>query len=215
MLLLDTDLQGVDLSHAEPYRVYRFNSVNDLVYITAVVDASPYVPTTEQASLALAEYRKWCATYNQPQIEELINLLSTVDANKAALLAEVEKQAAKFESNLNKEMFFTSSLGFKVNGDRRTKDNLQDLITFFDLQAVEGKINYRDYDNNNQSLTKENLQALLAEHVKNGQALYTAKWQLQNQINEAQDLDALHDITVEFTMSDFSAKTKDAIGDLI
>ena len=202
--MLFKEFHGVSIP-AHSY-LYRFGSVDKLVYCSEDVGASPYVPTSEQANAALTEYQAWCSEFNQQQNADLIGLLSNVEASKAMLLSEVDKQTAKFEDNLNKEMYFTSSLGFKVNGDRRTKDNLQDLITFFDLQAKDSKISYRDYDNQDQALTKEQLQTLLTEHVTNGQMLYTMKWQLQSKINAATSLDELHDITIAFPMSDFSKK---------
>ena len=210
--MLFKELQGVSIP-AHSY-LYRFGSVDKLVYCSEDVGASPYVPTSEQANAALTEYQAWCSEFNQQQNADLIRLLTVVEASKT-VLSEVDKQTSKFEDNLNKDMYFTSSLGFKVNGDRRTKDNLQDLITFFDLQAVEGKIQYRDYDNNDQSLTKEQLQTLLVEHVTNGQALYTMKWKLQTQIKDAQDFDSLSQIKIEFPMNDFSKQAEVESGIMI
>ena len=205
MLFLESKKQGaIDYNHAY---VYRFSSVPDLTYTNAVVDANTaqyYVPSTAEANAALTEYREWCGKYAQPSKAELVAELSDVQHTKNILLSLVVKVSSKFEDNLNKDMYFTSSLGFKVNGDRRTKDNLQDLITFFDLQAVDGKILYRDYDNVDQQLTKEQLQTLLVEHVTNGQKLYTMKWQLQSAINVAESFDELHAIKIDFPMSDFS-----------
>ena len=203
LLLIDTGTGAFDFSHSY---LYRFDSVANLVFTDADVGAVPYVPTSAEATEAAAEYQAWCVRAGQPLNQQVVTLLTNADAVKAELLAYVDKQTAKFEDNLNKEMYFTSSLGFKVNGDRRTKDNLQDLITFFDLQAKEGKISYRDYDNQDQALTKEQLQTLLTEHVTNGQMLYTIKWQLQSKINAAESLDDLHNITIAFPMCDFSKK---------
>ena len=201
-------IEEIGLSYPAQSEVYRFSCVDGLTYCDKDVGAAPYVPTSEQASAALTEYQAWCYMFKQPEFSDLVTLLTSVEACKAMLLSQVDKETSKFEDNLNKEMYFTSSLGFKVNGDRRTKDNLQDLVTFFDLQAVEGKIQYRDYDNNDQSLTKEQLQTLLVEHVTNGQALYTMKWKMQTQIKEAQDFDSLHAIKIEFPMSDFSKQAE-------
>lgn len=127
--------------------------------------------------------------------------LSTEDL-KANLLAELEEKAAALEENLNKEMYFTSSLGFKCNGDRRTRSNISDLITYF---SGSDTVDYRDYENNTQQLTKEQLTVLLQEHVINGNALYQQKWTIEAQINAAEDNEALKAINIEFTMSDFSA----------
>lgn len=162
------------------------------------------VPSTDEAAAMLAEYQGWAQGAGQSEHSALTSLLTSIEDYKAPLLARVDSEAAAFESNLNKAMYFTSSLGFKINGDRRTKDNLQDLITFFDLQAQEGSIEYRDYDNVDRKLTKEQLQTLLVEHVANGQGLYTQKWAMQQAINAAKTFEDLQAVSLEFKMQDFS-----------
>ena len=162
------------------------------------------IPSTDEAATMLAEYQGWAQGAGQSEYSALTSLLTSIEDYKAPLLARVDSEAAAFESNLNKAMYFTSSLGFKVNGDRRTKDNLQDLITFFDLQAQEGSIEYRDYDNIDRKLTKEQLQTLLVEHVANGQGLYTQKWAMQQAINAAKTFEDLQAVSLEFKMQDFS-----------
>lgn len=128
-----------------------------------------------------------------------------IEEIKQIKLKELDDISATFERSLNKNMYFTSSLGFKCNGDRRTKDNIQDLITFFDLQAQNNAVQYRDYDNQERSLTKEQLQILLIEHVANGQNLYKQKWNYETVINNSNDRDELNNIKIEFKMTDFSA----------
>ena len=191
--------------------LFRFNAVEKLVFADQELSVSPYVCTTEEAALCVKEYQDWCDQFSQPVHSDLIAEVSGLETVKSSLLQYIDAQTAKFEDNLNKDMYFTSSLGFKVNGDRRTKDNLQDLITFFDLQAKEGKIQYRDYDNQDQTLTKEQLQTLLTEHVTNGQMLYNLKWQLQSKVKSAESLDDLHNITIAFPMMDFSPKAEEDI----
>lgn len=166
------------------------------------------IPSTTEAATMLAEYQEWAQGAGQSEYSALTSLLTSIEGYKAPLLACVDSEAAAFESNLNKAMYFTSSLGFKVNGDRRTKDNLQDLITFFDLQAQEGTIEYRDYDNVDRKLTKEQLQTLLVEHVANGQGLYTQKWAMQQAINAAKTFEDLQAVSLEFKMLDFSKKSQ-------
>ena len=135
----------------------------------------------------------------------VIDVLQDVESYKQYLSSVVLSKAAKFENNLNKDMYFTSSLKFKVNGDRRTRDNIQDLITFFDAQQQEGKISYRDYDNKEQKLTKENLQTILKEHITNGQNLYKQKWEKEQKIAAANSIEELKAISTEFEMTDFSS----------
>lgn len=165
---------------------------------------TPFIPSSDESKTMVGEYLEWCEQTNQPQNEEIIRCLSDVDFYKIHLMNEVDTESAAFENNLNKDMFFTSSLGFKVNGDRRTKSNLQDIVTFFDLQAKEGKISYRDYDNVSRELTKEQVQTLLIEHVANGNGLYEQKWTYQQLINSAASLDDLANIKIEFRMMDFT-----------
>lgn len=127
--------------------------------------------------------------------------LATLIEEKLKELKEITNQ---FENTLNKDMYFISSLGFKCDGDRRTKDNLQDLITFFDLQAVNGVILYRDYDNIEHPLTKEAVQILLLEHIANGRSLYNQKWAYQEQINTCESTEQLQALKFNFTMGDFT-----------
>lgn len=128
----------------------------------------------------------------------------TVESLRDEKLAELYRLSAAFEDNLNKDMYFISSNGFKCNGDRRTKSNLQDIVTFFDLQAQGGKVEYRDYDNQMRELTKEQVTVLLGEHVANGNALYTQKWQFEEQIKAAKSKEQLKKLKLDFSMSDFS-----------
>lgn len=135
----------------------------------------------------------------------VVEVLQDVESYKQYLSNVVLSKAAKFENNLNKDMYFTSSLKFKVNGDRRTRDNIQDLITFFDAQQQGGKVSYRDYDNKEQQLTKENLQVILKEHITNGQNLYKQKWEMEQKIAAANSIEELKAISTEFEMTDFSS----------
>ena len=128
----------------------------------------------------------------------------TLDSYKQERLQELDQISARFEDNLNKDMYFVSSNGFKCNGDRRTKSNIQDIITFFDLQAHDGRVMYRDYDNVERSLEKQQVQTLLIEHVANGNALYSQKWALQEKIRAAKTKDALKKLKLDFVMSDFN-----------
>lgn len=131
--------------------------------------------------------------------------LLSLEELKQKKLEQVGTITATFEENLNKDMYFISSLGFKSDGDRRTRTNIEDLIQFFDLQAQDGKVPYRDYNNETQELTKEQLRVLLQEQIMNGKELYNQKWALQDAINGAQSIEDLKKIEIKFTMKDFTA----------
>ena len=125
----------------------------------------------------------------------------TLEEVKAKKLEELARVTAKFENNLNKDMYFTSSLGFRVNGDRRTRSNIEDLIQFSPAFPVQ----YRDYDNQVQEVTREQLQAMLAEHVTNGNGLYEQKWNFEAQINACTTKEEVEAIKIKFEMMDFSS----------
>lgn len=151
--------------------------------------------TLEQLKRSVLEFYGW------PVGECLLS----VDELKEKMLSALSAEADKFEQNLNKDMYFTSSLGFKVNGDRRTKDNLQDLISTFTARGSD-TVAYRDYDNQTQNLTLEQLKVLLSEHLQNGFNLYEQKWAKQELINAAKTKKALGKISLTFAMMDFSGE---------
>jgi hypothetical protein len=119
---------------------------------------------------------------------------------KEKKLEELAQVTALFENNLNKDMYFTSSLGFRVNGDRRTRSNIEDLIRFSPSYPVR----YRDYDNQVQEVTQAQLQTMLAEHITNGNGLYEQKWNFEAQINACTTKEEVGAIQIKFEMMDFS-----------
>lgn len=124
---------------------------------------------------------------------------ATLEEARELKLEELARVTAGFEDNLNKDMYFTSSLGFRVNGDRRTRSNIEDLIRFSPAFPVQ----YRDYDNQVQEVTREQLQAMLAEHITNGNNLYNQKWNFEAQINACTTIEEVGALKIEFEMMDF------------
>lgn len=125
---------------------------------------------------------------------------ATLEEAQELKLEELAQVTALFEDNLNRDMYFTSSLGFRVNGDRRTRSNIEDLIRFSPAFPVQ----YRDYENQVQEVTQEQLQTMLAEHITNGNGLYEQKWNFEAQINACTTIEEVEAIKIEFEMMDFS-----------
>lgn len=141
-----------------------------------------------------------------------------LDRAKALKLYELAQKAQSFEDNVNKSMYFISSVFIEkevqkddettetvkkhlvINGDRRTRSNIQDLITY---QPTDNVI-YRDYENIERTLTKDELKIILKEHVVNGQMLYNQKWEYEAKINACTTIEELNAIEIKFTMHDFS-----------
>lgn len=123
-----------------------------------------------------------------------------LDKARAEKLAELTSLTSKFDNQLvNTDMIIKSSLGFSINADLRSQNNLRGLITV----GVE-PVNFMTADNNVKSLTLEQLNILLDECIKNGQYLYQQKWAYRAQINACTTKEDLAAITFDFKMKDFA-----------
>lgn len=119
---------------------------------------------------------------------------------KSEKLAELTSITSKFDNQLvNTDMIIKSSLGFKVNADLRSQNNLRGLIAV----GVE-PVNFVTADNSVKSLSLAELNTLLNECAINGQSLYLQKWAYKTQIENAQTKEELEAIEFKFTMRDFS-----------
>ena len=124
----------------------------------------------------------------------------TLDELKSDKLSELTEITSKFDNQLvNNEMIIKSSLGFSINADLRSQNNLRGLIAL----GIE-PVNFMTADNSVQSLSLEQLNILLNECALNGQSLYLQKWGYKAQIENAQTKEELEAIELKFTMKDFS-----------
>ena len=96
-------------------------------------------------------------------------------------------------------MIIKSSLGFSINADLRSHNNLRGLIAV----GIE-PVNFVTADNSVQSLSLKQLNVLLNECAQNVQHLYLLKWQYREQIEQAKTVEELNAIKFKFTMKDFS-----------
>lgn len=124
----------------------------------------------------------------------------TLDELKSEKLSELTTITSKFDNQLvNTDMIIKSSLGFSINADLRSQNNLRGLIAI----GIE-PVNFVIADNSVKSLTLEQLNVLLSECAQNGQHLYLLKWQYREQIEQAKTVEELNAIEIKFTMHDFS-----------
>ena len=153
-------------------------------------------------SLVAAESEEYRIKTDSSTLEMSIEAIpeKTFEEVKAEKEAELESKSAAFENTLNKDMYFTSSVGFRVNGDRRTRSNIEDLIT----HSPSFPVTYRDYDNQTQKVTQDQLKTMLVEHITNGNNLYVQKWAFEEQINACTTVEELKAIDITFKMMDFS-----------
>lgn len=124
----------------------------------------------------------------------------TLDELKSDKFSELTVITSKFDNQLvNTDMIIKSSLGFTINADLRSQNNIRGLIAV----NVE-PVNFVTADNSVQTLTLEGLNTLLNECALNGQNLYLQKWNYREQIENAQSIDELNAIEFNFEMKDFS-----------
>ena len=129
-----------------------------------------------------------------------ISISLTLAEMKGFKKQQVENATAGFDAERKDSgMIFKSSLGFVVDGDARSRDNLSGLINI----GVE-PVAFRDHDNGDHSLTLDNLRTLLKEAQMNGALLYQQKWKLQAAIDGAKSVKALKAIEIVFKMADFT-----------
>ena len=134
--------------------------------------------------------------------EDGISISLTLAEYKGFKAQQVENATAGFDAERKDSgMTFKSSLGFVVDGDARSRDNLSGLINI-----GQEPVSFRDHDNGDHSLTLDNLRLLLKEAQMNGAMLYQQKWKLQKAIGACKSVKALKAVEIKFTMADFSKK---------
>ena len=134
--------------------------------------------------------------------EDGISIALTLAEMKGFKKQQVENATAGFDAERKDSgMTFKSSLGFVVDGDARSRDNLSGLINI-----GQEPVSFRDHDNGDHSLTLDNLKTLLREAQMNGAMLYQQKWAMQKAIGACRSIKALKAVEIKFTMADFSKK---------
>ena len=149
-------------------------------------------------------HRRWVKTpadsKDNAAGEDGISIALTLAEMKGFKLMQVKNATEGFDSKRkDPSMFFKSSLGFSVDGDARSRDNLSGLINI----GVE-PVAFRDHDNVDHSLNLADIETLLREARKNVAFLYQQKWQIQEAIRKCGTLDELKAVEIVFKMADFT-----------
>ena len=148
-------------------------------------------------------HRRWVHTPADSKdnvSEDGISISLTLAEMKGFKAQQVENATEGFDSKRkDPSMFFKSSLGFNVDGDARSRDNLDGLKAI----GIE-PVTFRDHDNIDHSLTLANLELLIKEANMNGAQLYQQKWKLQAAIGACKSVKALKAIEIVFKMADFT-----------
>ena len=197
----------------------RIYDKNKKVFVTAETDADfkafkdagnsplsigPNGYTLEQLKRSVIKFYGW----------EMGDCLLSLEELKAKKLQELKSASDAFEVNLNSDMIIQSSIGYPMNADRRSQQNIQGMIAMADAQVAAGAVvqnedgsvtvPYRCGDNTTRNLTIDQLKTAYMEMLVNGQNLYKLKWQYEQAINNAQTKEELSTIDLNFKMMDFS-----------
>lgn len=122
-----------------------------------------------------------------------------LDEWRAKRKAELDLISDNLSQYKCKDMYLTSSLGFKINADISSQKNLEALI-----RIGQPTDKFKDYDNNYQSVTVENLNTMLTECVINGANLYATRFSYCDTLKTSDSMDEIMEIEFIFIMKDFS-----------
>ena len=144
-----------------------------------------YVGTKECGTYYLKGYEK-----PEPTLEEL----------KAQKLAEISAEAHKYSQYECETMYLTSSVGYRINADHKSQDNIRGLI------ALGQPCAFKDFDNVFHAETSiDDLNTMLTECYANSASLYQQKFEYESRVDAAKSAEDLY-FEVIFSMADFSAK---------
>lgn len=167
--------------------------------ITLTDESTNYQKTL--VSLAQRLFAEYTGNTYKLEIQESRFKVSqkSLEELKNEKLDEISNYANRFEQNKCDEMFITSSLGFRANADRRSLQNVENLI------RIGQNTVFKDYDNLFHTITVQDLETLALEISTNGSNLYNQKFQMQMTVMNFTTIQELENFEIQFTMMDFSA----------
>ena len=132
--------------------------------------------------------------------------MPTLDDQKAAKAEQVNSAFAKLQAYNCPSCYVTSSLGFAINADACSANNIQSLIDMLPNDTT--TTIFKVYDNTFKTLAKPALKTLLSECKQNGLSLYQQKFALLSKIQAAASKADLDAIAITFSMADYSAASE-------
>lgn len=125
-----------------------------------------------------------------------IGIELTLDEFKEIAKANLKTFFKQYENELvNSNIHIHSDLGFEINADIRSQNNVRALITL--LESSDAKtISYKDYDNENHDLTLDQLKSILFEMCNYVNYIYKKRWESKKKIEDAKSIDEI--LAIEF-----------------
>lgn len=204
--VLETPVENDEEIVDEPVEEQPIEQVLGVIYYDTISDDGMIMEFTE--STAQAYKRGWLD--NCLPIEDIARSpdghyylkdkvpVKDLEKYKNMKLEELELYAHRFEENECHEMVFMSSLGYPADGDRRSVQNVANLI------LVGEPTEYKFGDNSIHPCSVDDLKVLQVEMAKNGNNLYRQKFQMQYEISQLKTVEEVENYQIRFYMMDFS-----------
>ena len=125
-----------------------------------------------------------------------IGIELTLDEFKEIAKANLKTFFKQYENELvNSNIHIHSDLGFEINADIRSQNNVRALITLLESSDAE-TISYKDYDNKDHDLTLDQLKSILFEMCNYVNYIYKKRWESKKKIEDAKSIDEI--LAIEF-----------------
>lgn len=125
-----------------------------------------------------------------------IGIELTLDEFKEIAKANLKTFFKQYENELvNSNIHIHSDLGFEINADIRSQNNVRALITLLESSDAE-TISYKDYDNKDHDLTLDQLKSILFEMCNYVNYIYKKRWKSKKKIEDAKSIDEI--LAIEF-----------------
>lgn len=111
-----------------------------------------------------------------------IGIELTLDEFKEIAKANLKTFFKQYENELvNPNIHIHSDLGFEINADIRSQNNVRALITLLESSDAE-TISYKDYDNKDHDLTLDQLKSILFEMCNYVNYIYKKRWESRRKL---------------------------------
>ena len=137
---------------------------------------------------------------NSIEIQDYVAPVVDIEDVRNAKLSEISRITGSFEQSKCEGMYIDSSLGFRINADRRSQQNIEGLIKVLG----DNKTMFKDYNDKFHQLGVTELQTLLVECIQNGLNLYSQKFAMQVAISGMETVEAVNGFEIRFEMTDFT-----------
>lgn len=162
-------------------------------------DMSAHAERLRELMKRYADGKEWLLDYGADARTLTKKAPPTFEQVKARKTEELENAVRRFDNELvNNDMVVRSSVGFDINADLRSQNNIRGL----QAAGIEPVV-FMDAHNEPHQVTQADLAIMLKDTVRLGSFLYQTKWRLRAAIESATTIDELNAIEIKFDMAEF------------